>query len=152
YRRHDPDRALALAHAIPEIQPRPEPGHKRRLRTGQRDQQLIRKRIARQAVAGAHPHPALPPLRRQQLLRRLLHAVAVLGATLLALGIAEALAIAHLRAPWSSGPAGRGPTAPDPHAEGVPPSTGAARPGGVPNPAQVTGTRGALSLPPSMRE
>ena len=142
HRRHDPDRALAPAHAIPELQPRPKPGHERRLRTGQRDQQLVRKRIARQAVAGAHPHPALPPLRRQQLLRRLLHAFAVLGATLLALGIAEVLAIGHLRAPLSSRPAGRGPTAPDPHAEGVPPSTGTARPGGVHFHRQATGPAG----------
>jgi hypothetical protein len=122
----------------------PKPGHKCRLRAGQRDQQLARERVARQTVARAHPHPAPPPLRRQQLPRRLIHATAVLGATPLALGIVEALAIGHLGAPLSSRPAGRGPTTPDPHAEGVPPSEGAARPGSVRLTAQAHRTRRPL--------
>lgn len=56
----NPDRLLALAHAIAELQPRLEAGHERRVGPGEGDQQLVAERQPRQTALRADPRPPLP--------------------------------------------------------------------------------------------
>src|ERR1019366_9016704 len=90
----DPNRSLALADAAVEVEERAEARHLGGVRALHRDQELIVKRVARQAVRGAHPHPTLPALGAQQRARRLLESIPVGLAALGALSFSE-LSVSH---------------------------------------------------------
>jgi len=89
HRREHDQRLLALAHAAPELQPRPEagdpPGVDAALVALRRQQQAVAQRVVVKEGTGAHP--ALPAVGRQQLPRRVLQALAIARATLGALGL-----------------------------------------------------------------
>jgi hypothetical protein len=61
HRRDEPDRLLTLAHAIPQLKPGLEPGDECRVRTGQRNEQLIVEGQPREPAPCADAHPSLPP-------------------------------------------------------------------------------------------
>jgi hypothetical protein len=85
----DRDRALALLDRIPEPQPAPKAGDERRVRSGERDEQLVRERQTRQPGLRPHSHPPLPALRGQQLLGRALQPLAIPLAALGTLGVRQ---------------------------------------------------------------
>jgi hypothetical protein len=86
-RSYDPDRLLALPHAIAELQPRPEARDEGRVRTGEGDEQLVVERQPRQTAPGPDADPPLPALAGQQLPGGLLEPFAVTLATLLTLAV-----------------------------------------------------------------
>src|ERR1019366_1321520 len=87
HRGNDPDRLLALAHAIAELQPRPEAGHERGIRAGERDEQLVVERQPGQSALRPDADPPLPALAGEQLLGGLLEMFAVTLATLRTLAV-----------------------------------------------------------------
>jgi hypothetical protein len=107
-RRDDPDRFLALAHAIAQVRPLPEAGHERGFTAGESDEHLVVERQARQTAAGPNADPPLPALAGQQPL-------AVTLATLRTLAVWQPWLGAHDRS-FRRGPLGAGRQAPEQHA------------------------------------
>src|SRR5450631_2894842 len=108
HRREDPDRPLPLAHRVAERPPGVKPGDERRLRSRERDQQLVVDRVASETVARTDPDPPLPPLRGQELLGRDPQPLAVAYASLLTLLRGQFVLRRHHRL-LRLGPAGCGP-------------------------------------------
>src|SRR5438128_2007881 len=145
HRSEDANGALALAHAAVQLKERPKASDVARVGALQGDQQLVVKRVAREAVARAHLHPALPSLRAEQRTRRPPESLTVGAAALGALGLGQ-LAMPHGSpsfACWHRPVRGRFP---DPaHAQraivgrgvGPPQSSGAAGPAGSSTPPRA---------------
>jgi hypothetical protein len=86
HRREDPDRALSLANAIPELKPRLEPCNEARLWLREQDQAQIRDGVARETIARPRAHPLLPALGAEELLDRVLEPLALARTALLPIG------------------------------------------------------------------
>ena len=114
--RPDPDRRLATAHAVAQLEPGLESGDPRGRRPLHRDQQLVAERVAVKAGAGGEPR--LPTLGAAQPFDGLTGVLAITLATLGALLVGElsSLLDGHPSALLSWGPAGCGA---DPRPQGA---------------------------------
>jgi hypothetical protein len=146
HRRQHDQPLLALAHAAPELQPRPKPGDPPGV-----DSALVALRRQQQAVAQrvvvkqrSSTHPALPAVRRQELPRRVLQPLAIARTALGALGLRQpALRLGHHDL-LGVGPARRGPVPPTPApTDGCGPRAARPRSGATRPKAGASGARGS---------